>query len=118
MESGCLFSNWRFNQRGREKVHDIFQLISLLRVLGKQDVKLYVDIKFPENYLSKIDSIVGNTDKWIAIFPGASEKVKCWMPERFAAVADSFADLGYSILLLGSIKEKELLLKIKEKNET
>ncbi|MCM8816211.1 MAG: glycosyltransferase family 9 protein [Candidatus Omnitrophica bacterium] len=111
--TGCLFSNWKFNQRGRENVHDIFQLLSLLRVLGKESIKLYVDIKFPEEYLSKINSILENSDKWISIFPGASEKVKCWMPERFAAVGDALVEFGYSILLLGSINEKDLLISIK-----
>ncbi|MCX7704823.1 MAG: glycosyltransferase family 9 protein [bacterium] len=113
--TGCFFSNWRFNQRGRQNIHDIFQLLALLRVLGKQDINLYINMNFPDFYLRRVYSITRNTDKWIAIFPGASEKVKCWPYERFAAVADALFEMGYSIFLLGSIKEKNLLVSIEEK---
>lgn len=113
--TGCLFSNWRFNQRGREKVHDIFQLLSLLRVLGKRYLNLYPNIKFPDLYLAKANPVIQKSDRWISIFPGASEKVKCWPSERFAAVADALYEMGYSIFLLGSARERELLIKVREK---
>ena len=113
--TGCFFSNWRFNQRGRKKKHDIFQLLSLLRVLGKRDVELFVKLDFPDYYLKKVKPIVERTDRWISIFPGASEPVKCWPYENFAKVGDILSDIGYSVLLLGSIKERDLLQKIYEK---
>ncbi len=113
--TGCFFSNWKFNEKGRKKNHDIFQLLSLCRVLGKSDIKLYVDINFPEYYENKVRPIISKSEKWISVFPGASEKVKRWPVDRFAAVADALDEMGYSILLLGSSKEKNLLAQVKEK---
>lgn len=113
--TGCFFSNWKFNQKGREKIHDIYQLLALLRVLGKQNIKLHVDIKFPARYITDISGIIDDSRKCIAIFPGASEQVKCWPYERFAMVADHLYEMGYSILLLGTVREKNLLSKVKEK---
>lgn len=113
--TGCLFSNWRFNQKGRDNIHDIFQLLALLRVLGKRNVNLYLDIKFPDYYVKKVNSILQKSDKWISIFPGASEEIKCWPYENFARVADVLSEMGYSILILGSIREKKLLQKVYEK---
>ncbi len=113
--TGCLFSNWRFNQRGRKNVHDIFQLLALCRVLGKRDVKTWVDIRFPAHYEEKVSSILSLTGKRVCIFPGASEPVKRWPAERFAAVADAFCEYGYSVLLLGSYKEMELLKHVAER---
>lgn len=113
--TGCFFSNWGFNQRGRARVHDIFQLLSLLRVLGKRDIKIHLNIKFPDFYINKVNPFIQKSDRWVSIFPGASEKVKCWPSERFAAVGDALYEMGYSILLLGSAKEKELLIDVKEK---
>lgn len=113
--TGCFFSNWRFNQKGRENVHDIFQLLALLRVLGKSDIKLYIDIRFPDFYIKKVDSIIQRADKWISIFPGASESIKCWPYENFAKVGDVLYEEGYSIMVLGSIREKALLQKVYER---
>ncbi|MGC9066093.1 MAG: glycosyltransferase family 9 protein [Candidatus Ratteibacteria bacterium] len=109
----CFFSNWKFSEKGRKNIHDIFQLLALCRVLGKADIKLYVDIEFPEEYKNKVRPIISQSGRWVSIFPGASEKEKCWPPERFAAVADALAEMGYAILLLGSSKEKELLVRVK-----
>jgi len=111
----CFFSNWRFNQKGRENVHDIFQLLSLCRVLGKRDVKTYVEIKFPKQYEDNVLSILNPSEKWVCIFPGASEQVKCWPAERFSVVADTLYQWGYSVLLLGSHKEKSLLINVAKK---
>ncbi|HOC03460.1 MAG TPA: glycosyltransferase family 9 protein [Candidatus Ratteibacteria bacterium] len=111
----CFFSNWKFSERGRKDIHDIFQLLALCRVLGKKDVKTYVDIKFPREYEEKASKILSPSGDWVCIFPGASEKVKCWPSERFSSVADALYKYGYSILLLGSFKEKKLLMSIAEK---
>ncbi|MCM8805236.1 MAG: glycosyltransferase family 9 protein [Candidatus Omnitrophica bacterium] len=110
--TGCFFSHWKFNQKGRDRIHDIFQLFSLCRVLGKKDIKIYPEVNFPEQYEKKVEPIISTSEKWVSIFPGASEQVKRWPEERFAKVADALYEDDYSILLLGSLKEKELLLRI------
>ncbi len=86
-------------------------------MLGKKEVEWYIKPDFPDTYLEKVRPIISQSDKWISIFPGASEEVKRWPYENFAKVGDILSENGYSILLLGSIREKELLKKIYEKME-
>jgi len=61
--------------------------------------------------LSKIDEIIDQNARGkplIAINPNAAWPTKRWLPEGFAKVADCIAEMGYTPVLIGSPKEKNI----------
>ncbi len=49
----------------------------------------------------------------VALNPGASNRIKCWSPERFAILADSLiVELGAGIVLVGGGNERDLAERI------
>jgi ADP-heptose:LPS heptosyltransferase len=49
---------------------------------------------------------------FVCIHPGAQLASRRWPPERFAAVGDALAALGYGIVLTGSTRERELVSRV------
>lgn len=46
--------------------------------------------------------------QYVCIHPGASVTERCWLPERFAAVADALAADGLPVILTGTARETAL----------
>jgi len=54
---------------------------------------------------------ITSADKVIGFNIGSASMIKCWLPERFAQVADQMIEDGYKVVFLGSKAEKELVQK-------
>ena len=55
-----------------------------------------------------VESLAGHRRPIVAVHPGASEKTRRWIPERFGTVAASLAANGISVIVTGSEAEKAL----------
>ncbi len=92
---------------------EIWRHLSLMSLLN---IPLRGDhLEFPLNQNDKDEfarlqaSKAGLKREYIVIHPGASSPDKCWAPEKFAAVGDALAQIGYQIVLTGSDAENDLV---------
>lgn len=46
--------------------------------------------------------------RYVCLHPGASIPLRQWPPDRFAAVADALAEMGFQIVLTGTAPEQEI----------
>ena len=120
-----LFYNHRVSQRrSKSTQHEADYNLDLLKVLGitemKRNVALWVDSTAEEearNYLEKNTLLTAwKENKLIGIHPGNGGSARNWQPERYARLADRLiSKFNYSVLLTGSLGEKELLSTVQEK---
>jgi len=62
----------------------------------------------PENIAFAQKHFAAYPQPWFVVSPGASEVVRCWPPDRFAACADALADmLRGTVFLTGAPREAE-----------
>ncbi len=94
--------------------HEMEYNLDMVRYLGLEpkDKTLFLPIseeseKWADEVIKK--SGIRQTDKLVAISPGASDPTKEWVTERFAQVGDALSNkYNYSAIILGAPKEKEL----------
>ena len=116
--SKCLFSNWKFAEPERKKVHDFCQTLALLRVLGIEKCNFSPEIELPEKYLSfarKYLEKFPSQKGYFALIPGAGQSFKRWDLEKFACLGGELSKRGYLIVLIGGKNEKPLLEELSKK---
>ena len=108
-----LFSNWEFILNPKKKVHIAAKMLSLVRVLGLEEINLSPVTDIPQNYLSLAqDYLKRFSGPFICILAGAGHPYKMWLKEKFAALGDKFYSMGYKVILVGAQPERELLLEV------
>jgi ADP-heptose:LPS heptosyltransferase len=87
----------------------------LLRLVEFLELPLQGDyLEFPINekdrqaFAALNDEFSISPAEYIVIHPGARAESRRWSPQKFAAVADSVADYGFTIVLTGTAEEKEI----------
>lgn len=104
----------------RQGHHEVERNISLLEALGVR----WADKELPNLYPSEddrdiVDKIfnggrVGSNSSLIAIAPGTVWNTKRWLKERFADLAQRFADDGCNVVLIGGEGDSALCDEIKK----
>lgn len=118
-----MFYNYRITQRRSRSVkHEADYNLELLKSLGVErafkSVGLWTDRESDEaasRYIENEGLLKASKGrKLIGIHPGSGGSAGNWRPERYAGLADKLiSDYGYTVLLTGSIKEAELLTKVR-----
>ncbi|SIN64080.1 heptosyltransferase-2 [Acetomicrobium flavidum] len=101
--SKCFFSDWKFKEPDRHKVHDTFQTLILARRLGIEPPDPLHRILIPENF----EQIAG--DLWerygfgeaVAMFPYSARPVKDWNSQYFLSLGRMLLKEGFKVLLFG-----------------
>lgn len=93
-----------------EKRHDTRgQCAALLNYLGfeivEDDLHLYPSLEDESHVESLLERLNG---PFVAVHPGASERTRRWLPDRFASVVSALQGDGVTVLLTGSPSEIEL----------
>ncbi len=110
--------NYRVTQRRSRSVkHEADYNLELLKVLGVEQpvrkVGLWIDTESDLVADAFIRQAGLTTARIIGIHPGSAGSAKNWGPGRYSQLADELiSKYGYSVVLTGSVKEKDLLDKV------
>ena len=112
-----FLSDWPLPQMPYKKMHIFEQLLVLPARLGMQDFdklsnKVDIPVEFKQNAKRFLD-VPGQ--KIAAIIPSCGMQFKNWSPDYFAQLADMLSEDGYSIIILGSPSQIELLQEVQDK---
>lgn len=104
--------------RGRT-VHAVVNHLETLAPLGIRSEECDLDLQLSygpqeHDHAETLIRDAGFSGKIVvALNPGASNRIKCWSPERFAILADTLvAELGAGIVLVGGGNERDLAERI------
>jgi len=109
---------------GEIPAHESYYYLELLRRAGWIDevpkveqISLKVNPEMAARAEARIREAGARSKTRIALAPGASYgSAKCWLPERFAAVADGLVDeFGADVILFGTSSEIEVCWQIAER---
>ncbi len=100
--------------------HEVDYCLDVLKELGilSRESNLYLSVsrsakEWAQRFLEQ--NQVKESDRLVAIHPGASCISKRWNPERFAEVANElFEKKGFKVILVGSKDNKDIIQKVKE----
>jgi len=118
--SKCFFSDWKFEEPNRPKVHDTYQSLMLARRLGIKPLSPLHSIKIPEWVEGEVEALFRNIDsnKMIAMFPLVSFNDPCrqWPVNYWKKLTELLSDEGYEVILFGDPERIDILQEIKGKN--
>jgi len=101
-----LFTNQRVAPRQREHVLDSF--MGFADALGVRPKALRWDIPLPPNALEYARELIPDSRPTLLISACSSHRLRNWLPERYAAVADHAAEkLGMRVILCGGPSSME-----------
>jgi len=99
-----------YHKTRTRKVHAVINHLETVYPLGIQPDDMHLDLFLSpadEEYATKV--IEAHSGPLIAMNPGASNRIKCWSPQRFAELADRLsADLGAGVVIVGAQNERDL----------
>ncbi|WP_394202784.1 glycosyltransferase family 9 protein [Shewanella waksmanii] len=98
--------------------HVLEGFMGFAKAIGVQDLQPSWHIPVPDADVEFARGIIADTDKVMVICPAASKAERNWLPERYAAVADYAANLGYRVLLCGGPTTLEANLATRIASET
>jgi len=101
--SKCFFSDWKFKEPDRHKVHDTFQSLLMIRRLGIPLPEPLHCLIVPERFETIAQSMWDqyNFGRAVAIFPFSSGPVKDWGRGNYVALGRFFLERGFKVLLFG-----------------
>lgn len=106
--SKCFFSDWKFEEPNRPKVHDTYQSLMLARRLGIRPLSPLHSIKIPEWVEGEVEALFRNIDsnKMIAMFPLVSFNDPCrqWPVNYWMRLTELLSNEGYEVILLGILE--------------
>jgi ADP-heptose:LPS heptosyltransferase len=98
--------------------HEILRFLKLTDALGIPRQGTDLEFNILDDELSAYHEMalkLNVPSHYLCIHPGARDKRRRWPAENFAFIADKLALQGYTIILTGSLEEKEILSTIQEK---
>lgn len=113
-----IFYNYSITQRRSRSVkHEVDYNLDLLKALGVEEpvrkVGLWIDSESNLVADAFIRQAGLTTARIIGIHAGSAGSAKNWAPVRYSRLADELiSKYGYSVILTGSLKERELLEKV------
>ncbi|MCL5674179.1 MAG: glycosyltransferase family 9 protein [Candidatus Omnitrophica bacterium] len=110
-----VFSDWKFKEKNRKRVHDTYQTLLLSRAIGIKNIDISPCLDIPDRFLKPArDYIKENNltkENLVAFFPGAGIAFKRWPYENFKKLGEMLIKENYKILLFGNYNEIDLLKK-------
>jgi ADP-heptose:LPS heptosyltransferase len=95
---------------------EVERLLSLVDFLGLSRAGKELELPVDERDFSCLKSILPSAFQpeapYVVVHPGASVEHRRWPAERFAAVADTIADLGFDIVLTGVRSEQAIVRRV------
>jgi heptosyltransferase I len=105
-EMQWLFTNARIAPRPREHVLDSF--MGFAAALGVAHQRLRWDIPLPANALAYAEHLIPDARPTLLISACSSHRLRNWLPERYATVADHAAEHhGMRVILCGGPSDEE-----------
>lgn len=94
----------------RRKVHAVMNHLEAVYPLGIRPDDMHLDLFLsPRDERYATNAMMGHSGPFIAMNPGASNRIKCWSPQRFAELADRLsAELGACVVIVGALDERDL----------
>jgi ADP-heptose:LPS heptosyltransferase len=93
--------------------HEVLRFLKLTRALGISSQGNELEFPFLPGELNGVDDLINKWSlggkKYICVHPGARDPKRRWPAEYFANIGDRLFEEGYSIVLTGSLAEKEIL---------
>jgi len=111
-QPGAFLCNIRIPDKVNK--HAVDRNLDLIKPLGIEDVnrkpKMYLSDEDRNHALKMFESQGLTSDvPVLGIFPGAGWRPRCWLPERFAAVADLAIQHGSKVVIFGGPGEDEIV---------
>jgi ADP-heptose:LPS heptosyltransferase len=89
--------------------HDILRLLEVVALVGASPVTIRPALTVTDADRAAARQVLDpDAAPVVAIHPGATDPRRRWPPERFAAVADTLADLKARVVITGSADDKTL----------
>ncbi len=92
--------------------HEIWKYLELIKSLGLPTDGEHLEFPLNKKDQDEFEDLLNKENlkitRFICIHPGSSVATRRWLPERFGAIANHFANLGYQIVLTGTKSEKEI----------
>jgi ADP-heptose:LPS heptosyltransferase len=83
--------------------NEVLRYLEVVALVGARPVTLEPSLSVLADDVAEADGALPRTGSpVVALNPGAGDPRRRWRPERFAAVADRLAELGHTIVLVGS----------------
>jgi ADP-heptose:LPS heptosyltransferase len=101
--------NIKVPSKGR--MHKSHQYLLIPRYLGF-NTNLNLQLRIKELWLKELAKKINLHDKIISIHPSAGKIYKKWPFVKFAKFGDYFAEKGYKICFIGSLKDREDVRKV------
>jgi ADP-heptose:LPS heptosyltransferase len=82
--------------------HEVHRFLEVVALVGAAPVSVEPALAVTDDDRRAADAVLGTPiGPLVVVHPGASDARRRWLPESFAAVADSLADAGAEIVLVG-----------------
>lgn len=93
---------------------EIYRHLTLIEALGLKTEGDYLEFPLTEKDYQEKDKLpeLRNIKDYIIIHPGARDSNRRWKEESFAVLADTAFNLGYQVVLTGTIEEREITKKV------
>ena len=99
-----------YHKTRTRKVHSVMNHFETVYPLGIRPDDMELDLFLSptdDEYATKV--IEAHSGPFIALNPGASNRIKCWSTQRFAELADRLsADFGACVVIVGAPDERDL----------
>lgn len=92
--------------------HEVLRFLKLVDALGIPQQGAELEFPFMEEELMNFQTInksLNLSGKYICIHPGARDVRRRWPVDKFAFLANQLSAKGYTLVLTGSVDEKEVL---------
>ncbi len=109
---GSPLFNTKVAAQSGEK-HYVYRNLSLLKPLGIESNEVEYGIGIPLKYNKQAEEFIKNSNifsnKIIGLHPGAGNRQKRWLPEKFVAIGKDLTSRGCQLIIFGGAEEAGLV---------
>ncbi len=103
----------------KENKNEILQFLHLVKdalAISAEDPVLEFPVTREEhlNFEKIMEQLRLVPERYVCIHPGARNPLRRWSPKKFAAVADTMVEAGYTILITGNEEERKITRTVSE----